>query len=816
VSFAVRAFAQNPAQPALPVPPGAPAAAAQSSTNTQKTAGAMEQLQFPNADIGVVLDWYERKSGRRLIRDNQVIGQVNIVVNEPIPREEALKIIEINLIMNGFSLIPVDEKLWKVIGTGKSPRNFGIPILSDVEELPENTEQIVTFLTKLEYSDPVELSQTLAQAFPAGGPVQIGQALTPLPKAGALLITENSVIIRGILRIIREIDLPPAEVESVFFNLERADAKDVLEKLQDIIQPKTQTGTTTTPVPANVPRPGGAAAAAAARTGLAVNAEGLPVPQPATVEVTGPNTIEVNSGRVLSEDAVVVGKTILQADQRTNRIHVVTRPINLKFFRKLIEELDAETIFGEPVVFPLKFVQAGDIIESLKRSISDPGAKEEGAGGTAGARPGQTNRGASGSNQNLFDNNRFGNNQGGFGGLGGGGGTGGFSESLSAEERDIVPETFTVGNTRVIADKRANSIIVIGNKDIQRKVFAVLEKLDVRAPQVEIHTVIGTLALTNDEQFGVDYVLRKGGDNGLRSGTGNVGGTQAGDFVIRPGQLTNPTGLNIGNLLNQSKITQIATAGMGGFSGFFTAANSLDVLVSALMSTSRFKVVATPHVFTSNNKKAVISSGEEVAVPTSIQSSPSGVNQSGNFVTNSSIQFKTIALQLEVLPLINADGEVSLEIVQKIDEQAGTTKIDNNDVPRIATRVLKTNVTVPNGGTLVLGGLRRERNDVTKSGIPYLSKIPGLGALFRSTHTMKTRDELVIMMRPQVTTTPRAEILQREKNLEGFVLEPDLEATLTPPGIRKNVPPGETFRTGTAVLRENIATPIPRIKGLKK
>jgi type II secretion system protein D len=684
-----------------------------------------------------------------LIRENGVIGQLNIVINQPIPKDEAIKIIEINLIMNGFTLIPVDEKLWKIIGIGKPPRSFGIPILSDVDELPEEyrADRHLPRQARIRWI-PVELSQTLGQAFPPSQNIG-GNALTPLPKAGALLITENSVIIRGILRIIAEIDLPPAEVVSKFYELQRADAKDVLEKLQDIIQPKTQTGTTTTTVPANVPRPNPASAAAAARGGVAVNAEGLPVPQPAaTVEVTGPNTIEVNAGRVLSEDAVVVGKTILQADTRTNRIHIITRPVNFKrLFDRLIEELDESTVFGEPVVFPLKFVQAGDIIESLKRSISDPGAKDE-AGGTTGAgtRPGQTNRGTTGSNQNLFDNNRFGQNTGQFGG--GGGGTGGFSESLSTEDRDIIPETFTVGNTRVIADKRANAIIVIGNKDIQQKVFAVLEKLDVRAPQVEIHTVIGTLTLTDDESFGVDYVLRKGGDNGLRSGTGNVGGTQAGDFVIRPGQLTNPTGLNIGNLLNQSKITQIATGGAGGFSGFFTAANSLDVLVSALMTTNRFKVAATPHVFTSNGKKAVISSGEEVAVPTSIQSSPSGVNQAGNFVTNSSIQFKTIALQLEVVPLINADGEVSLEIVQKIDEQAGTTTIDNNEVPRIATRVLKTNVTVPNGGTLVLGGLRRERNNITKSGIPYLSKIPGIGALFRSTKTMKSRDELVIMMRP--------------------------------------------------------------------
>ena len=73
-------------------------------------------------DVMQVLDFYERLTGRRLIRDNQVIGQINIVINQPVPKDEAIKIIEINLLMNGFSLVPVDRtdgKLWKVIGTGE-------------------------------------------------------------------------------------------------------------------------------------------------------------------------------------------------------------------------------------------------------------------------------------------------------------------------------------------------------------------------------------------------------------------------------------------------------------------------------------------------------------------------------------------------------------------------------------------------------------------------------------------------------------------------------------------------------------------------
>ena len=185
-------------------------------------------------------------------------------------------------------------------------------------------------------------------------------------------------------------------------------------------------------------------------------------------------------------------------------------------------------------------------------------------------------------------------------------------------------------------------------------------------------------------------------------------------------------------------------------------------------------------------------------------------------VQQSNIQFKTVALQLEVLPLINADGEVALEIVQKIDEQDGTTRIDNNDVPKIATRSLKTFVTVPSGGTIVLGGLRRERDNVTKTGIPVLSRIPGLGALFRSSVKSKTREELIIMLQPVVTIGNRDLIESRERTMEGFSLEPDLGPTLDPQGIRKHVPPNETFRRAEPVLREESATSLPKRSGLRK
>ncbi|HXY61068.1 MAG TPA: hypothetical protein VEH26_05650, partial [Chthoniobacterales bacterium] len=85
----------------------------------------MVKLQFPNSDVGDVLRFYESLTGKRLIKDNFVTGKVDIFLNRDVPRDEAIKIIEISLLLNGYALIPAEGDLVKVIGTGKNPRTTG-------------------------------------------------------------------------------------------------------------------------------------------------------------------------------------------------------------------------------------------------------------------------------------------------------------------------------------------------------------------------------------------------------------------------------------------------------------------------------------------------------------------------------------------------------------------------------------------------------------------------------------------------------------------------------------------------------------------
>src|SRR5207249_10700754 len=175
-------------------------------------------------------------------------------------------------------------------------------------------------------------------------------------KSSSLLVTQNADIIRQLAGVIEQIDVAPAEVVSEFIKLERADASKVVDMLKDIFEKVTETpgqpGVRSVKVPGNMPQP-------------------IPV--------------EAGGAGVLSEEAVIVGKIKLTPDVRTNRIHIVTRPINLPFIRQLIHEFDANVEFAKPVTRPLKYISAGDVLPVLVQALTEPGTDGPGAAAAGGA-----------------------------------------------------------------------------------------------------------------------------------------------------------------------------------------------------------------------------------------------------------------------------------------------------------------------------------------------------------------------------------------------------------------------------------------------
>ncbi|HXX42656.1 MAG TPA: secretin N-terminal domain-containing protein [Chthoniobacterales bacterium] len=787
--FALPAFAQDPddsERPTVvvstphPAPPRVTPVPAPAAAPALASASQMVQLQYPNSDVQDVLHLYEQLTGKKLVMDNFVTGKVNIFIANKIPKDEAIRIIEINLLLNGYSLVPAEGDIVKVIGTGKNPRGTGVPILSDESEIPAG-DHVVSFLFKLRYADPQELVQALGQYL---SPPSTYTSFLALPKAGAVLITENSSVIRTLARIISQIDTPPAEVVSEFIKLDRADASKVVDLLKDIFEKgdkTTQLGPPGYNGVRNVRAPAG-------------------VPQPQN------EAGDVGALTALTEESVIVGKIKIAADVRTNRIHVITRPINMPFVRKLIAEFDANVEFAKPVTRPLRYISAGDVLPVIVQALTEPGATggNEGAAGGASPPPGQPRRTpgqAAGGQYGSASSSSSTSN-------GGEGGTLNISEELETQPVDTTPKAVTVGNAKIIADQRANAIIVLGNREVVVKVQKLLDEMDVKAPQVVLSTVIGELTLNNDEELGADWFAKydkkvvgisrnTSAPIPLPSATVNASGTPI------SGSLVDPSGLiNFGNALQQ-----VAT----GTNVYVAAGNYLATIVHALESTQKFRVISRPTVFTSNNKKAIIASGQEVPIPTNTLTNVVNtgvVSTTGTAAVASNIEYKKVALQLEVVPLINSEKEVSLDILQKIDSlvAGGNVNIGGNSVPTIATRYIRTNVSAGNGSTIVLGGLIQDSKGKSIGGIPILDRIPYLGAAFRSTTYTRMRTELIILMCPQVTLTELDLRRLREKVEDGTHFGPEIDQ-----GDCPDCPP----RAGEGKQLEQLPPPdLPGVKDL--
>ncbi len=443
---------RRPSVPAVkqvkpPQPPEEPPAA-------PPNAPATVRLQFPNSDVVDVLHLYEQLTGKKLVMDNFVQGKVNIFIAKDVSREEAIKIIEMSMALNGISLVPAGRDIVDVVGAGQNPRKAPVPIISDLADIPSGNP-VVSFLFRLQYADPQELQQVLMAYFQgSSGTINI----LALPKSSSLLVTQNADIIRQLAGVIEQVDVAPAEVVSEFIKLERADAAKVVDMMKEIFEKGTETPGQ--PNVRGIKVPGG-------------------VPQPVQVETGG--------GGLLSEESVIVGKIKLTPDIRTNRIHVVTRPINMPFIRQLIHEFDANVQFAKPVTRYLQYISAGDILPVLVQALTEPGTESgPGAGGGAGGLPGggaTPSQGQQQQRQGTSPLNAYGGGQGGEGGS-----TLNISEELSTQPVDTVPKAVTIGNSKLIADQRANSIIILGNREVVNKVEKILDEMDVKAPQVSLST----------------------------------------------------------------------------------------------------------------------------------------------------------------------------------------------------------------------------------------------------------------------------------------------------------------------------------------
>ena len=690
------------------LPPGAPVTPTLAPPAPAKPPESVS-ITFPRNSVLDVISFYETLTGKRIIRDSNLAGQeLSIMVAKPVSREDAIGIIESSLLMNNYSIVPVDDQTIKILGPSRAPRTEGLPLLSEVQSLPSDGDKVLSFYKPLSFISPEEAIAVVQ------GVVQINAygSVVPVPNTNAIILTDKTPVIRKALGILDLIDVEPARVVTEFVQLQRANAERVVEMLDEMFgkeDPAKAKGPNTQQTPAN--------------------------PQnPETPQATG------TASGARYENRLISGKAKFLADKRTNRILVVTRVENYRYVRDVISQLDSAGNFEQPLTRVLNYVPVNDVFPVLTDMLSDKDSETQNG----------SNQGSqAGSSSNPLNQNSNNNSSGGLGGIGGDGIS--KPDRLGSESQQGAPQSATIGEIRLIADNNSNSIIVFGPPESKSRAKQILDILDQRPKQVYLAVVIGQLRLSKGVDYGVSYLIRNKGFQPLNNLLGNSDASGAAATSLSPSILPGGTFPNAASIVNPSSLTP-ALSSLAGLTIYGSIADSVDVFARFLESTERFRTLSRPVIYTTNNRKATILSGQKVPVPTQSLTSATGGGISGNgSAITSNIQYQDVVLKLEVIPLINSDREVNLIIAQTNDNVIGSDTISGNKVPIIATQEITTSVRVPNGATIVLGGLISEDKERGVEGMPYISDIPVVGSLLGGRTQSKVRkNELIVMIQPFV------------------------------------------------------------------
>lgn len=284
-------------------------------------------------------------------------------------------------------------------------------------------------------------------------------------------------------------------------------------------------------------------------------------------------------------------------------------------------------------------------------------------------------------------------------------------------------------------DARSNSLIVTDvreNIDAVKQLVAILDQPE---PQVEIEARIVVATRNFSRDIGVQLAaLVTGARGSLGSGstlpgTNNTTGTQGQGI---------PSGLGVQP--NNDLLSSIPNTIIGLTTGIFGTAQ-ISALISAGEQTGQAKIIATPRVTTLNNRKAKIESGTKIPI-TTIQP---GAAAGGAIVATT--EYVDVPLKLEITPQITDVGTVVLDILA---ENSSTAPIVGGAPPAINTQTMETQVTVPDGGTTVVGGVLFDDERESQDRTPGLSRIPLLGNLFKRKGVQRNTNEILFFITPRI------------------------------------------------------------------
>ena len=290
------------------------------------------------------------------------------------------------------------------------------------------------------------------------------------------------------------------------------------------------------------------------------------------------------------------------------------------------------------------------------------------------------------------------------------------------EEAAAVPE----GEINIVVDEANNALVIRAFQRDYRAILETIKKLDIYPKQVLIEVMVAEITLDDTTQFGIEW------SRFLSSQPPN-----AQEVVLGARPPADPFSTALTAIGIRYSIVEL-----GG---------RVSAAIRAAATRGRLKVISSPHILASNNKEAKIQIGSSQPILTSTYSGTTGVAGAAG-VIEGTIEYKDIGIILTVTPRISDGGLVSMEISVE-DSTVDTTTLGTlPSVPVFGKRTAKTVLSITEGQAIVIGGLIQDSKNVTRSGIPLLSRIPLLGALFGQQEYVTGKTELILLMTPHIIT----------------------------------------------------------------
>ncbi len=281
-------------------------------------------------------------------------------------------------------------------------------------------------------------------------------------------------------------------------------------------------------------------------------------------------------------------------------------------------------------------------------------------------------------------------------------------------------------------DQRSNTLIITDVRENLDAVKQLVAYLDQPEPQVEIEARIVVAQRNFSRDIGVQLAAFLNNKNGGAIGGGTLPNAETG-LEVPPGYPAPP--------VNNDMFSKIANTAIGLTTGIFGTAQ-INAMISAGEQKGQAKIIATPRVTTLNNRAAEIKSGTKIPITTIQPGAASG----GAVIATTT--YVDVPLRLSITPQITDTGMVILSVVA---ENSSTATVVGGASPAINTQSMKTEVTVPDGGTTVVGGVLFDDERESQDRTPGLASVPLLGNLFKRKGVQRNTNEILFFITPRIT-----------------------------------------------------------------